>query len=196
MVKGVFGGASDALLRELQNLLSECNKNNTKFPISKIVKKFKNSRKDIRFTNENIRDLLYYEYKSPQIFSILSSLYLDTSIANQGKPDIDHIHPQAFFSDAQLAKIKLKNSDKKFYRANCNRIGNLQLLSARINRIEKRAMPFEDWLKKYYSGNARKDFMKDNFIPRKTSLEFKRFKIFVRKRDKLIRNKLKENIKF
>ena len=72
LLKRVFSGTPDNVLRPLRNILRNSLNG---FPLSNIVDHFKGTTKSIIFSEEDIETLLFSKYGVPHTFSILSLLY-------------------------------------------------------------------------------------------------------------------------
>jgi len=186
-LKRTFSGQPDNVLRPMRELLQN---GITSFPFQKILDKFKGTTKTLLFTDDDIDNLLKYQYNQSHTFTVLSLLYPTLDFKN--KFTEDHIFPKSQFKKSKLKKAGIKEENHEFYVDNFNRIVNLQLLEG-IPNEEKAAKDFKEWLTETYPDeNERKDYMKKNHIPIDIDLSFDNFEEFIEKRSDLVRNYLKK----
>ena len=177
---GAFGSSTDSVLNRFRTIIKT---NHDSFPLQEMIKN-----KDIS-ADGIVEDILDMQYKDKSILMALSILYPNVDLKN--KFHIDHIFPQSKFNAKNL-----KNSgvDENFYKENLNSLANLQLLEGKLNQ-SKSDQYFDVWLNKTYTDESKREkYMDENCIP-KIDLSFGNFKEFVEKRENLLRQKLKENLK-
>ncbi len=186
LLKRAFGGQPDNVLRPIRTVINE---NPERFPYKEIVERFRGKSKTIVFTNDDVENLLFYEYGKGYTFSVLALLQPTLDFRNRFH--IDHIHPKSLFrSQKELRRQGIPDGEHEFYMENCNRIGNLHLLEG-ISNEEKRNKHFKDWLDEVGDDErTRRDLMKKHFIP-DVDLGFQNFKEFMRERNALIRASLR-----
>ncbi len=90
IIKRIFGGAPDAVLRPLREVIRN---SNTTFPLEGIISEFKGTNKTIIFTEDDIDNLLQYKYGQSYTYSVLTFLYPHLDYKN--KFHVDHIHPKS-----------------------------------------------------------------------------------------------------
>lgn len=178
LVKRVFGGAPDSIIRPMREVLG---KNSNKFPLDKVIEKFKGTNKSIVTTEDDIENMLCYQYGQGYTFSTLALLYPSFDFRN--KFHIDHIHPQCHFTRSRLRKKGISEDDIDFYLDNVNLLPSLQLLEGIPNQ-EKSDTEFDEWLNKnFVTIKAKADYMKRHFIP-ETNLSLSNFRNFFEERKK------------
>ena len=145
-IKGTFSSATDGVYPVMRKLINE---NMGRFPLQEIIVHYKGKKRSISFTEDDIENILDYEYgkKHKKIFSALALLY--PSLNRNFKYHQDHIHPKSFFSPKKLVKIGLTEKEIKAFQARFNKLPNLQFLEA-FQNIEKSNNPFKDWLEEVY----------------------------------------------
>jgi uncharacterized protein with ParB-like and HNH nuclease domain len=185
LIKSVFSGQADSVLRAITKTVGE--NNDSGFPLQKIINQFKGTNKSIMFTNEDIENLAWARYGNPNTFFILSLLYPNLDFRN--KFHIDHIHPRSKFSHYSLQKRGIPTDKIDTYIEYVDFIGNLQLLEA-IPNIEKQDKEFENWLLKTLKASEIADFKSKHFIPA-VDLSFENFEEFFEERETLLKEKLK-----
>jgi len=189
LIKRSFSGQPDNVLRPLRKIISE---NQKRFPFAKITDHFKGTNKSLTFAEEDIESLLYYKYGEPHTFSVLSLLYPTLDFRNRFHQD--HIFPRSFFKKSEMRKKGVPEDKVEFYLENYNYVGNLQLLEGLPNE-EKSNTDFKTWLERTYPNkDERKEYMKKHFIPQDIDLSFNNFEQFLKERNKIILQKLKETL--
>lgn len=189
LLKKVFGAHPENVYRAIREIIGQ-EQTTEKFPLARIIENFKGTEKSIIFVDDDIDNLLDYEYGQPYTFSALALLYPTLDFRN--KFHMDHIFPKSIFKNNQLINRGVKNENIDFYLENYNRIGNLQLLEGTPNQ-EKYCTDFEVWLKSTYPDEQRrKEYMKKNYIPEDIDLNISNFEMFINQREELIIKKFKE----
>lgn len=181
LLKRVFSGQSDTVLRPLRTLLAE---NTGDFPLAEIVRKFKGTPKSsLGFNEDEIQNLFHFQYGEGYTFSTLALLYPTLDFRN--KFHVDHIHPRGFFTPTRLKKRGIPNDRHETYMDNFNYLANLQFLEGVPNQ-QKSDMPFKDWLDKVCPSKQEKaDYRKKHYIP-DVELGFDNFEEFIAQRTKLM----------
>lgn len=190
LLKGMFGGQPDSILPAIRTIIDQSDKEN--FPLKDIVRNFENKAKDIRITEDFIKE----KVKSVQYGTAEATLLLSliTNMDPQHTYAVDHMYPKSMFDKKKVKEYKFLNNNEKlkeFYldKNNWNSIGNLQLLNSSENG-SKNDEDLETWLLK--NPNYNKDLYlipKDdngNYITQKDM-----FKLFFEKRQELMITALK-----
>ncbi|MGG0334778.1 DUF262 domain-containing protein [Priestia aryabhattai] len=185
LLKQVFSGQPDNVLRPLRKII---NTNHTDFPLQMIIDEFKGGTKSFSFNDDEINNLLTYEYGQKHTFSILALLYPNLDFRN--KFHLDHIFAKSLFTKRNLSKTGVSQDNLEFYFEHVNSIANLQLLEG-IPNIEKSDKDFEEWFNETFKDDsAKSDYLAKHYIPN-VSLKFTNFKEFAEKRRELIYQKVK-----
>ena len=186
LLKRTFSGQPDNVLRPVREVID---KSEDGFPFEKIILKLKGSAKAISFDGDEIENLLYYQYAQAYTYSVLAFLY--PSLVFRNKFHQDHIFPKKLFTAKRLEKRGIREEDIEFYLNNYNYLANIQLLEGVPNQ-EKSGKDFNVWIKEEYPNeDARKAYMKTNYIPDDVDLSLGNFKEFIEKREELIVSKFK-----
>lgn len=189
LLKGLFGGSSDAILKDIRGII---HRKNNLFPFSDIIAKYKGTNKSLAFTDDDIEALSYLKYGHNRIFSALALLYPTLDFRNRFHQD--HIFPKSYFTTSKLRAEDISGDKKKFYLEHYNYIGNIQLLEGLPNE-EKSNMDFKEWINKIFkTAEERKDYMEKHYIPMGVPLDFIHFDRFMTERNKLLAKKLKDSI--
>lgn len=174
---GMFSASTDTVLGNLRGIIKA---DNSSFPAQKMLDK-----KDIS-VESIINEVLDTQYKDKSKDMAIFILYPHINLANNYH--IDHIFPQSKFKKKTLSDNNITDTD--FYMNNFNSFANLQLLTAPQNQ-SKNDKDFDAWLnEKPINYNT-----DDHCIPMDINLSFGNFKEFIQKREELIRQRLKENLK-
>ncbi|WP_079506027.1 DUF262 domain-containing protein [Mesobacillus jeotgali] len=185
LLKRVFSGQPDNVLRPLRKIILT---NHTEFPLNAIIDEFKGSTKSFSFNDDEISNLLTYQYGQKHTFSVLALLYPTLDFRN--KFHLDHIFAKSLFTKKKLSNNGVPDDKQDIFISECNSIVNLQLLEGIPNQ-QKSNLMFDEWIVKTYPDqNKRTDYMDKHYIPN-TGLNLLDFDSFIEKRSDLIFNKLK-----
>lgn len=187
LLKRIFGGQPDNVIKPLREII---NSNNNTFPYDEIKNKLKVTNKSMKFTDEEVEDLLNYQYGKKYTFSVLSLLYPTLDYNNLFHQD--HIFPKSLMkSRTKLRKRGYSEETITFCVENHNSIGNLQLLEGVPNQ-EKSDKPFEEWFNENYKTEMEKESYKTKHYIPDVDLSIGNFQAFMEEREKMLLEKLKE----
>lgn len=182
LLRGTFSGQPDNVLRPIRDILKNLSKNDD-FPVQKIEQKLRGSSKSLSFDDDEISNLLYYQYAQSYTYSVLAFLYPTLDFRN--KFHQDHIFPKRLFTAKRLQARNIPEADIDYYLNSFNRLANLQLLEG-VPNIEKSGKDFSEWLEETYpKPEDRKAYMEKNYIP-DVDLSLENFAEFIKEREKLI----------
>lgn len=184
LLKRVFSFAPDGVLKPVREIIKNQSANG--FPVDAIFEYFKGTNRALQFTDDDINNLLYSKYGQGDTLVILSILYPWADLKHIF--NVDHMFPKSAFTVKKLKAKGVPDSKIDYFIANCNYIGNLQLLEE-IPNIEKKAMDFDEWLIQKVPTGELADYKKKHYVPN-VSLEFKNFDVFLEEREKLLIQKL------
>ena len=180
LLKRTFSGQPDNALRPIREVI---NSSENGFPYEEIIDKLKGTTKSMSFDDDEIYNLLYYQYGQPYTYSALAFIYPSLDFRN--KFHKDHIFPKKLFTEKRLRKRGISDNDIEFYLENYNCLANLQLLEGVPNQ-EKSGKDFDCWIEeKYPNNNDRKAYMERHYIP-DVDLSLGNFREFIEERQKLI----------
>jgi len=184
LLNNVFGGSSDSLLTELRRVLNE-NSAMPHFPTDALNKEIGKAGRTSHFDTFALENFLSITYGKKLTFLALSLLYDDnswgTTVFHQ-----DHIFPQQMFDYSTMKQAGHSDDMWDRYYDLKDGVGNLELLLPHENQ-EKSDQPFDRWI-------ATRDisFRKRHLIPDEPELwKFESFESFVKKREELIKSRLK-----
>jgi len=180
LLKRTFSGQPDNVLRPVREVINNATDG---FPFEEITKKLKGSPKALSFDDDEVENLLYYQYAKAYTYSVLAFIYPSLDFRN--KFHQDHIFPKKLFTRKRLLKRGIAEEKIDCYIENYNYLANIQLLEGIPNQ-EKSGKDFDKWIKeKYPNKKDRKAYMDTHFIP-DVDLSLENFQEFIEKREKLI----------
>ena len=186
LLKGIFGGQSDSILKTLRDVISKSTTG--KFPIDEIIYTFKaNPDKNYTFDTVVLESFLEEEYGSTTAGLVLNLLYPDVVLAHGKAIAEDHMHPKIQFEDnTKLSSLGLSQAKENFFKdkKNYNSILNLQFLEETRNKSKG-----DDSLREWAVANAKTHT--DLFVKASTSLDIMDFETFIKDRKEEIMNYLK-----
>ena len=183
LLRHVFGGQSDYVLKGIRKVLNEC-ANENRFPFDEIKEAFKgNQAKSLSFNEEVIDGLLSLHKDDPSCYPVMALIYSHLDFGNQVY-HLDHLHPASYFKNLRK-DTGLSDEDYAFYKdsENWDTIPNLQMLNGILNE-SKNAKPLADWVRE------NKIDLDNQLIPTDVSLDIKDFKEFLTKRKALLKERL------
>lgn len=190
LIKRIFSSQTDSILHALRSIIQNDHK---EFPLEAITEKYRGTPKGITFTEEEIENLLSFEYGEKHTFSVLALLYPTLDFKN--KFHIDHIHPKSWFSRSALKNKSIPEEKHQEFMENCNSLANLQLLEGVPNE-EKSNKAFNDWLKSSYAdASTRKDYLRKNYIPEDSPMDFSSFLDFCAARKQMLKDSYRTLLK-
>ena len=180
LLKRTFSGQPDNVLRPIREVIK---KSSNGFPFNGILTKLKGTTKAMSFDDDEIDNLLYYQYGQAYTYSVLAFIYPSLDFRN--KFHQDHIFPKRLFSRKKLLKRGIDESKIEFFLDNYNNLSNLQLLEGVPNQ-EKAGKDFKQWIEEKHPDMAdRKEYMKKHHIP-DIDFSLENFEEFIKERGELI----------
>ena len=181
LLKGIFGGHSDSVLRLLRDVVQTKSKRGY-FPLPDIKAAFKSSPdKNYSFNDDILKGYLHEKYHSGMASLVLHLLYPEVAYKYGSNVAEDHLHAKMNFIDPKrFASIGFAPGDAAFCQneGNWNSVLNLQLLSEADNKSKGDSSP-EDWYNK--EGKTAADLFVDQGISQKIVT----FKGFIENREKI-----------
>lgn len=139
---GIWGSGLDTLLTALREVIR--NANGKEFPVAEIRRVMAQRGKSLDFGEEEIEELVDMHSSDPRLFSLLAILF--PYIGSRGASDIDHVFPRSRFTSPRLQGAGVASEQIEEFRSRYERLANLHLLDAGVNRDDKRATLPADWL--------------------------------------------------
>lgn len=186
LLKRVFSGSPDNVLRPLRRVMKE---HPGSFPLAEIIETFKGTTKTFTFDQDELNNLLNYQYGQSHTFSVLSVLYPTLDFRN--KFHLDHIFAKSLFTRKALLNLGIAEDELETYMDKVNSLGNLQLLEG-VPNIEKSNKPFIKWVHEAFpTEQERQDYAGKHYIPQ-VDVEMKAFPEFIEQREKILIQAFKE----
>jgi len=138
---GVWGSGLDTLLDRLRTVLAEEGGND--FPVNAVEAVMAQRGKALRFTPEEIDDLVVTPYGDRRAFPLLALLFPHVNTRNLFH--VDHVFPRALFRRGTVEKAGLEPSRLEEWVEMVNALPNLQLLEGTLNLEKQDQLPSE-WL--------------------------------------------------
>ncbi|WP_088044506.1 DUF262 domain-containing protein [Bacillus sp. EAC] len=185
LLKRIFGGQPDNVLKPIREII----KNNLdSFPFRILKHDLKVTNKTLRFSEEEVEDLLWTKYGNRYTFSVISLLYPHIDYKNTFHQD--HIFPKSLLkSRSKLKKEGVIQDSIDYSIENYDYLGNLQLIEG-VPNLEKSNKKFDEWLDVIcLNDQDREAYMEKHMIPDVT-LDLGNFEEFMKERECLIREKL------
>jgi uncharacterized protein with ParB-like and HNH nuclease domain len=197
LIKQVFGAQGDQVLSRIRDSLRvKTGKSyklaNSKFDFNELIVKEISSR-SLKVTEDELGDILEFK-KGAYSFMILSLLYPNLKF-DQVQFHQDHIHPQAFFTNAKLKSQGIAESKWSKWQEMKDKLPNLQVMEGKENE-SKNKTAFKIWLNGTDSNGHpnirdKKKFKQDNFIP-DIDLTLENFEEFFTRRKELLESELRK----
>ena len=188
---GVFSSRTDEKINNFRNIL---NKSHESFPLRKMLG-VADGTTDEDLTKKLVDLIMTANYGYiKSAWMALSILYKNpAALAPKANFDIDHMFPKSKISALKdlasqgVLDKSMETELENYYNDFCDTLPNLQILPSAENK-EKSSKYFSEWVK-----NQSDEYRDKNFVP---DVDFKlaNFKNFIDAREKLIREKLFDNL--
>jgi len=186
LIKGIFGGQSDSVLKRIRDVLKDEPSSN--FPFERIVKAFEaDPAKNYSLDDAFIDSVLLEQYGSPTATLVLQLLYPDKVFRYGKSVAQDHMHPRVVFEDpSRLSALDLTPEQTQFFTdpQNYNSVLNLQLLESAEN-ASKNDASLADWAQ----SKGLKNY--ELLVEPDVSLDIKNFEAFIESRKRVLKDRLK-----
>jgi hypothetical protein len=180
----LFGAQSDSTLQKTRTVIRAEAARSRDFPLGPIAGELGFAPE--RLTGVIVNRVLKLVYGQHLTFLALTLLYDETDWASRQYTQ-DHIFPHSLFTESRLKAAGVHPSQHGRYTALSESLGNLQVLLGAEN-MEKSNQAFETWI-----GTRSPGFKRLHLIPEDASLyAVQRFPTFVKAREKLIMERLKQ----
>jgi uncharacterized protein with ParB-like and HNH nuclease domain len=182
LLRGTFGSMADTILSALRGVLQSTKSEG--FPDKEINERLTQLNRSIRFSSEEIQNLLGYQYQNRQTFLVLSLLYPNFDFSKGFH--IDHIYPRAKMTERRLLRHGVDEQDAQNWPELRDCLGNLQLLQGVPNKSKSDA-DFDDWLNREFSDETKKGyFLSMHHFPLWQSFPYTRFGQFIDEREAIL----------
>ena len=109
LLRGVFGSMGDTMLANLREVIKGPHQ---EFPSAALAERLQKLTRPIRFTNEDVDDLLAIRYGERQSFLVLSLLYPWIDYRNLFH--VDHVHPGRYSTETPCARPGFRKATWSF----------------------------------------------------------------------------------
>ncbi len=178
---GVWGSGLDTLLLALRTTIQAHGTGG--FPVEEVEAAMLRRGKVLRFSEDEIQDLLDGAYGEKRTFALLALLYPFVDLKNLFH--VDHVFPKSRFSVSKLRKAGVPDAEIDDFRDKCNRLANLQLLEGSVNQSKLDKLPAEWLAQKFPDPGARENYcnLHDLGVVPTDIVDFKAF--FAARRERL-----------
>ena len=188
MINGIFVDGTGSTLLAIRRILDKTTKNH--FPLEDLM--HAEIKKPLKIDNDQIEEILDIRYGDPRIVPLFNEL---KHVASSPNDQVDHIWARAILSSKKAIKKlypSISDSEIELYKAQLNRLPNLQILDIVVNN-EKSDTPFDEWLNASFSDPQTFDtYIHTHFIPVEHSYDFSSFMSFIKDREDLLKQKIQE----
>lgn len=137
----VYGASADNALTKVNARMREIGKD---FSMDSLRDLEFSGRRNFKFTQDDIDELLGYKKDSPYAFMVLSMLYPSAKTGLYAF-HIDHMHPYSGFETERLKDMNLSQAEISDWQAKRDTVPNLHFLDAETNE-SKNATSLEEWM--------------------------------------------------
>jgi hypothetical protein len=138
--QGIWGSALDTLLSALRQVIRDAGPKGG-FPVEMVESEMARLGKSLKFTEEEIQDLVSTPYSNRRVFALLTLLYPGVDVRNAFHED--HVFPASSFTRARLLRAGVTEAEVPSYLDMYNRLPNLQLLDGATNVAKQAVLPME-----------------------------------------------------
>jgi hypothetical protein len=190
VLRGTFGSMADTILSALRGVLQASPI--TSFPEKEINDRLTQLNRSVKFTSDEIQNLLTLEYQNRQTFLVLSLLYPNFDFSNGFH--IDHVYPRSKMTERRLHASSVKPEDAKSWPELRDNLANLQLLQGGPNKAKSDA-DFDDWLQREFSDSKKRGyFLATHYFPDWESFPYTRFGAFMKEREEILSKQLEKEL--
>ncbi|MBR3363069.1 MAG: DUF262 domain-containing protein [Bacilli bacterium] len=194
ILSGFWSGAGDTQLVLIRKTINDYKGKIENLDFYNQLKSNNDLASDMKIDVNDIKNtILKYSYNSSNSYTVLCILYLNNDKSSsyiRTKYDIDHIFPKSKFNEQYFEEKSIEEKNRKFYKENYNLLPNLQLLTEKENRSDKRDKDFDVWIHQFYNEKEIKNVLDNNYIDK--VYKFNQFKTMYNKRKKVLADKLME----
>lgn len=182
--RGIYGSGLDTTLRTARSTIRD---RHDPFPFHELDAAFAKIGKGIRFSEEEIEELLEERWGRARAFSVLALLYPHVDFNNRFHED--HIYPRARFSRKRLTEAGVPRERIDDFRERVDCIPNLQLLEGVPNQEKSSRMPHE-WLNEHYPTEEKRAAWRERNYVENLPEDMTSFLDFYETRRRLMRERL------
>lgn len=138
---GIWGSGLDTTLTSLREVLKAHGAD--RFPVAEIEAEMARRGRGLRFSEEEVEDLVEIAYGDRRCFPLLVLLFPFVDLRNEFH--VDHVFPRSRFDKRRLTAVGMTTEQIELARERRDFLPNLQLLQGRLNQSKGSKMPAE-WL--------------------------------------------------
>lgn len=187
--QGTWGAGVDTFLSQLRETIrtSVLSKEGfERFPYEEIEKTMSRSGRSLKFSPEEVDELLELNYGNARTFTLLTVLF-PTSAIQMRDEHVDHVFPHSLFGRKKfLADAGYTDEEISVAQWKRNLLPNLQLLPSTINREKSDSMPL-DWIEATFPEEFREQFCHEQLLANLSNDPKSFFKFYDERRNKLRR---------
>ena len=188
VINGVFSDGTGNTLLAIRRIIDKTSKGH--FPLEDLMQA--EIKKSLKIEDEQIEEILNIKYGDPRIIPLFNEL---EHVASRPNDQVDHIWARSILSSKKAIKRQYPSITEGLieqYKIQLNRLANLQVLDS-VDNNEKSDTPYSEWVRGKYPNDKEFELYKqEHFIPNNISLEFSEFLQFVKMREELLKQKIKE----
>ena len=184
---GIWGSGLDTLLTALRESIAKHGAD--AFPAEKLQEVMSRRGKSLRFTKEEIGELVEMQYGDKRLFAMLALLFSFVDVRNHFH--IDHVFPKARFTRPRLKKAGVSEDDIEEFQEMADGLPNLQLLEGPEN-LEKLASMPSDWIEKVFASKSDKTNYRKNHLLGDVPDSMAEFRTFYTTRREALRTRIIE----
>ncbi|WP_439359948.1 DUF262 domain-containing protein [Bradyrhizobium sp. DASA03007] len=188
LLRGTFGSMGDTILAALRGELQSASVD--AFPEFLINDRLTQLNRAIKFSPDEIQNLLGLQYKNRQTFLVLSMLYPNFDFSNGFH--IDHVYPRSKMTERRLLAKDVSAPDAREWPSLRDNLANLQLLQGGPNQA-KSDTDFDDWLNHELGDSTKKGyFLAMHHFPIWSSFPYAKFGEFLSEREAILAKHLEK----
>lgn len=190
LLRGTFGSMTDTILSALRGVLQASTF--TSFPENEINDRLTQLNRSVKFSSEEVQNLLALQYQNRQTFLVLSLLCPNFDFSNGFH--IDHVYPRSKMTERQLLAKNVAPGDARSWPELRDNLANLQLLQGGPNKAKSDA-DFDDWLRQEFSDAAKRGyFLAMHHFPDWKTFQYAQFGTFLTEREDILAKRLEKEL--
>ena len=134
LLRGTFGSMADTILSALRGVSQSAPAN--RFPEQEINERTSQLNRSVKFTPDEVQNLLGLEYQNRQTFLVLSLLYPKFDLSNGFH--VDHVYPKSKMTERRLLAQDVNPEDARAWPDMRDNLANLQLLQGGPKQVKIR----------------------------------------------------------
>jgi uncharacterized protein with ParB-like and HNH nuclease domain len=190
LLRGTFGSMADTILSALRGVLESAPASD--FPEHAMSERLTQLNRSVKFTTEEVHNLLGLQYQNRQTFLVLSLLYPNFDFSNGFH--IDHVYPRSKMTERRLLAREVDTVDAREWPDMRDNLANLQLLQGGPNKSKSNA-DFDEWLDHELGDKTKKGyFLAMHHFPSWASFSYPKFGQFLKERDEILQKVLEKEL--